>query len=1180
MLTPTIANLQSWFYATGNTPATNLTRSVPHGQDADILTLGCGDLRNILFTSYVQKGLRRNIILLTFILDRDERVTDSSLWDIYYHLYLDDRTAGLVLRQAEKVLALLESVEAWTSSPYGRILKFCDRDTFDDVRRICQRVLHGARQRDKDYQKTFTRNLKVTSDCREHTVGKSVTNISSMRSAAPLSLRSQAELPKASPQYWSEGTVVPNRRSAQLPNPMFAGLVSENEVLHYGTDPVSGYHLATAYAPLSEDSPLIPKDPVPGFGAAAAARTQFGEWIAAFRLASKQSIVLRFVVADVYAFCHTLQHAAATGNPSANWYRRQWGMKQLVLDQAIYGAKQGGPMAFDTIDTSSLSDHVGALNIVIATAPLLKERLWATVHTELLIKRHDSQQKTFDSLLCGHAPTVSLLLGISPVQYWTNAKCESHVDEVFLELMAKSVGGSKTEQFHSRMAWKRDDQFSGQHGGRGLLHMEAKTVSRLLFQIYLKMFEGEDLRVCLAGMASHERSMVYSSFHRGSFASLLKVVMNRVKTHWPEVCSHLLETIRQDRKLALSSNQLRELCVQMHLQGVAAEPWLLSSARALPDAGPLKGWREIPLAVAVTLVVPRDAFARLYTKSERHKMASPTLVGSLRTGPSATDRWHDTYGDVQITFGNVKNKPIGEDSELIVEQDKLGWAGSPPLIASFIAAAASLREEPTTSLVGLSVPRSIQEVVLYGAILGMSMFVFETNLCDSARVFVSKFMPGQTAHRVVCGGVKPFEESTGVESRDQKVKILAEVPASESRISTVTGHLVISSDKGKGLMRDKPSIEMRQQGPFVIDVVFGQEKLICPVRFPVPVSKVGSRSRIARASGYVEVVAPVADPVDSESLADFIYPTELFAFGSPVALNTPHVNLDNLPILDLEKKDEMKWLTALAFLQFSAREKQLRDSADGKSGMSDNPRVNFKESLFTMFMVASGLRGRQTGLFAMNHPQRGGIHMLILVSAMRLDGVAASVVLDAAVIPLTAELITAGRMEPFLLLLQTLECCTMKVNDGELVLWKRVLPSLVERCRTWKHFPFCEYKRIGGTAPLSVEPAKQVLCSCGNGKLPKDFLSLPEWDKAAPSAVRIAISPTYAVPFVEDVVDASGFWSGELSRTERCRKCGKTEGKDGGTLKKCSRCVQAKYCSAGCQKKDWKKHRMECKNAD
>lgn len=45
------------FYAIGNSPAVNLTESLPQGVDADVLLLGCGDARHILFTSYAELGL-------------------------------------------------------------------------------------------------------------------------------------------------------------------------------------------------------------------------------------------------------------------------------------------------------------------------------------------------------------------------------------------------------------------------------------------------------------------------------------------------------------------------------------------------------------------------------------------------------------------------------------------------------------------------------------------------------------------------------------------------------------------------------------------------------------------------------------------------------------------------------------------------------------------------------------------------------------------------------------------------------------------------------------------------------------------------------------------------------------------------------------------------------------------
>jgi hypothetical protein len=50
MLTPGYASLWVHFYPIGNTPAVCLTQALPPEKKADILLLGCGDVRNILFT--------------------------------------------------------------------------------------------------------------------------------------------------------------------------------------------------------------------------------------------------------------------------------------------------------------------------------------------------------------------------------------------------------------------------------------------------------------------------------------------------------------------------------------------------------------------------------------------------------------------------------------------------------------------------------------------------------------------------------------------------------------------------------------------------------------------------------------------------------------------------------------------------------------------------------------------------------------------------------------------------------------------------------------------------------------------------------------------------------------------------------------------------------------------------
>ncbi|KAL1840782.1 hypothetical protein VTJ49DRAFT_7737 [Mycothermus thermophilus] len=425
-------------------------------------------------------------------------------------------------------------------------------------------------------------------------------------------------------------------------------------------------------------------------------------------------------------------------------------------------------------------------------------------------------------------------------------------------------------------------------------------------------------------------------------------------------------------------------------------------------------------------------------------------------------------------------------------------------------------------------------------------------------------------------------------------------------IVTITERLNIVSDQGKQLLADRAPIEVRQSSLTTLDIIFygkdralwGKERaLVLPMTYPVPILKDGSKTRIARTSGYIEITAPLAKPSITPSLLEDhdVLPTIIPTAGShlPVPLNTPRVNLDRLPIINLDDKSYLGFISTLSSLMFSTRERHLREQTLGNPDattpdVTPTTRLNFKESLFTLFMLSAGLQGGQTGLFALSEPRGGsGIHALIFVSAVRLDTAShhGVPVLDAAVLPFTRELLASQELVEFLVLLRTLECCTLTVDEKELALWKRALPALAERCRDWDHLPECEYVTTG-SAPVSLRPGEPVLCSCGKGKLPDNFVGVPGWEDAAKHATRVAISPVYASPLVEELV-APELARGVAEEAEGrrgprrvCRNCGKSEEEDEGVkLKNCARCLKVAYCSSACQKKDWKKHRMECEEA-
>lgn len=61
MAHPAVLDLTSFFYPIGNTPAICLTKDIPREIPAKLLLLACGDVRNVLYTCYVDRNASRNL---------------------------------------------------------------------------------------------------------------------------------------------------------------------------------------------------------------------------------------------------------------------------------------------------------------------------------------------------------------------------------------------------------------------------------------------------------------------------------------------------------------------------------------------------------------------------------------------------------------------------------------------------------------------------------------------------------------------------------------------------------------------------------------------------------------------------------------------------------------------------------------------------------------------------------------------------------------------------------------------------------------------------------------------------------------------------------------------------------------------------------------------------------------
>jgi hypothetical protein len=205
------------------------------------------------------------------------------------------------------------------------------------------------------YDRRFKSNIQKAIDAKVGFLGDTGLVLTGYRSAAPTSVQSINDLPELYEYYWDHGSTDGDPSSlseAKHPNPMFAPLETDIFTLHYSTDPLLGFHLATAYAPLTPESPFHLKSPGHSHlhKVVEAARLQFRAWSTSFRRCARHDLTLRFFAGDALAFCHTLQHKIITRDDiSVHWYRGPYQLEPLVLDSEDYASSGKAPLSFNVI---------------------------------------------------------------------------------------------------------------------------------------------------------------------------------------------------------------------------------------------------------------------------------------------------------------------------------------------------------------------------------------------------------------------------------------------------------------------------------------------------------------------------------------------------------------------------------------------------------------------------------------------------------------------------------------------------------------------------------------------------------------------------------------------------------------------------------------------------------------
>ncbi|KAI0033269.1 hypothetical protein K488DRAFT_48122 [Vararia minispora EC-137] len=1153
-----------FFYPIGNTSAICLTRDIEPRTSASILLLGCGDPRNVLYTIYCERAtvprgldftccdfdpgvLARNVLLFTLLIDKKP---PGTIWNIFFHMYLDEESNAMLVSQCWMLAELARSHATWRESVYGAVIKMCTEQTLDELRRYW--ILYAEMQ-----SLPSSRFQVLASTFKTHcssVLSMSTTNMGPARSAGPFMPKAFELSKEIHRKYWKTGTIITEPKklaAATVLNPTFVYSRGENACcVHYGTDPTTPFHLAAAYgnAKRSPTAADIIK----------AAMAQFGVWCSAFQTlisSSDARPVIRFFWGDAAAACHCilsyhLSHKIELRIPVA-----QWKTQTIQLSRDEYTTSRA-PSQFDVIETSNLVDHIGLLNIIIAATPLLASPS-SVLYTESLVYRGEDATRELHQLLFSDITTFALLVGLCPVDYLTGFTSRSNTHEV----MAYEVFKGNAPQYQQVITWRTP---SSAEMLSSSWTFDGRQLGTFLYDLYHAMFEHEDSRTFFRKNWDKDSdnflravgSSNLDHYTRESFVLLLKLVKSRLGMKdeaWTEVMDWFFGIHSADHSMPMDRNNSHDLWIHLHRHGLYTVSYYHHTSLR---NGRFSSWATVPVLIRVILVVPRERL---------------TAVGSIRdigTPPMncvVTGKWtNNIFSSVHVAFGRVI--PLGSPAspQVRFEEDSHGWKGSSPLVASFIMPSALLTrlEDPSNLHVCLCFRSTAASTPQLFPTLGPTLSIYDVPLMDSSRVHIlpeaplpSPIQPPSSIYNTARNLFSEIgESSTSSVEFDDDCEFV--------RFMTV--RISVKNRSAVSLLQSGTNPEITQLSPHVMRVSLGTCKQ--DVGFPFPVLGSQAKLRLARKSLYIEVVVPPSHGLKPDGMRLNRFPiVRASGDGHPLLYpwNIHRVNFSVLPAFNIQLKAMRKWLKIHFGSTFSTTELSLIK----KTSVPEADAFTFvKENVYTLFERATATAdGPPARVFSLVDPETNNSDSIILVNSVRFDLPCHTFVCDAFFVPLTKEVI--GRHEQaFNLLVRPSGLVPLGARNGAITVWKKLIPAFVERCRSqWEHGPNCEYVAQGRT-PLSEEMEETPICSCGSGKDVDGMQKDPLWRVFAPYATRVAISPFFAVTYLE-----------KIGRDPEAHRCALCRGKGKPKLQQCTGCKKIKYCSRECQAQDWKAHKAKCK---
>ncbi|KAJ7311548.1 hypothetical protein DFH08DRAFT_1045533 [Mycena albidolilacea] len=1139
-----------YFYAIGNTSAVSLARDVAPDKDISLLLLGCGDPRNVLFTLFSEHDaatrkldftcvdfepavLARNVLLLSLAIDKKD---PANIFDVFFHLYLETGPLSLLTSQCRTLLDASTTLKCWKESSYGSTLRMSSQHTLTELRRHWAQYARMHSLPDSELCK-IAANFKAGAEENYRQIhGRAGVNKvgHTSRSAGPLRMYAGEMLSDCFDDFWKYGTTfvsAARRSAATLLNPTFvytqAGVGCH---VHYGIDPVMPFHLAPIFGNHLDTAPSR-LDIMNGV------RAQFQDWCAAFRNHHERGLcIVRVFFADAILGARALQACKEYGPVPTRIPVCQWRTETITLDKEEY---THAPLTFDVVDTSNLDDYIGLLNVLVASIPLLPDSEDGVLYLESLIIQNDvDAPKDFAKRFHADLTVMSVLFRLCPVDLVTGYSARGNVHEALLA-SAYARASAPPRQYHQATTWKtpRSDPPV----------VDSWQLGTFLYDLYRTLFEEEDVETFWqrhTTIAFWHRSGL-PLYSRESFVMLLRFIRDRLQIpqeQWIAVVDrffHFYESNRGSMKMdTVNSHDLWGL---LHFHGVYTmdfyrPPYRLDDSHEV-RVGPFSAWSKVPALVRVFLTVPREKLRAL--------IEGPTGTLILHAGMRGPTMMN-VFSSIRAAFGIVSASGTPANPKAYFEEDPEGFRGTKPLVVSFVMPAVLLTghgpnyDPPRQISIILVFTSNITDSALYAKDFGHDLEIHSAHLFDKESVLV---LPEQPL---------PSALSTSPRAPSAPGQIGSQSPISANfnedcdLLESFSTKIEVEDEQAKAVFQSSGTVAVQQISSGIVQLMLG--KRIQELSFPFPVAVAQHRLRLARKSLWIEFIVPLRTSLAQGGVNVDPFP---IAVHDLVPWSVHRVNLERLPVLNLKTPQLGTWLNSHVAGAFSERE------ARAKTKKEVDALMFVKDSISSIIVHASGTQSKGSSprpVFALRDQATNNCDTVLFVDQLRFDLSAHTVVCDGFVLPLSFERVSKihqglSKLVP--------EMNSVPLEPGELASWKQLLPVLVERCRTWTHRDSCQYV-VAGRIPLTTEIEAIPLCACGEGRDVQRMHDVPLWQPLAKYCTRIALSPLFAVSYLENV-------GREDKRCCVCRAKAQF---------RCHKCKKDRYCSKECQKKDQERHKL------